>query len=207
MRSTRHSVEHLAGLVLPLIEQGLTYRDIGKRFGLSKGSISGIVSRARTKDEKTMTLDPKKWTPEVVASFREQARSGLFSRRKLCKAFKCGEATLTLAFSELLSDEDREERKHNGAMAQAQLAHEASVASAARRAALAPPCAPWLATKTPEQEAAHKASSMNASLRTQAHSTAEPGSKRTWEAMWPNGAPWLGGAVPAYPKPTTMGLC
>lgn len=79
--------------------------------------------------------------------------------------------------------------------------------SAALRAGLAPPCAPWLATKTPEQEAAHKASSMSASLRTQAHSTAEPGSKRTWEAMWPNGAPWLGGAVPAYPKPTTMGLC
>jgi len=41
----------------------------------------------------------------------------------------------------------------------------------------------------------------------QVHSAASAGDRRTWEAMWPNGAPWLGGAVPAYPKPTTMGLC
>jgi len=44
-----------------------------------------------------------------------------------------------------------------------------------------------------------QANASAASQKSQEATTAKPGDPRTWNALWTNGAPWLNGAIPAYP--------
>src|SRR5665213_2478483 len=72
-RRSKHSESYQLMVAKKVVEEGMTYREAGKTFGLSHGSISNIISKYKShKLNSKRKVTTSKYTKEVE-NYRHQA--------------------------------------------------------------------------------------------------------------------------------------
>lgn len=72
-RRPKYSVTYMQMVATKVVEEGMSYREAGKTFNLSHGSVSNIVKNYKNRGSKKKRKETKSKYTEEIANYRHQS--------------------------------------------------------------------------------------------------------------------------------------